>query len=83
MQKFHLSILQHVPMELVMYVGNDFIASLPVISTLITKPGYISSLKRDLLKANGDVLLYAMEEPQFWIVDFSDPLVLLNTKKTA
>ena len=67
-------------MELVMYVGNDFIASLPVAPALITKPGYISSLKRDLLKANADVLLYAMEEPQFWVVNFSDPLAILGTR---
>ena len=70
-------------MELVMYVGNDFIASLPVAPALITKPGYISSLKRDLLKANGEVLLYAMEEPQFWVVDFSDPVLILNSVKAG
>ena len=58
-------------MELVMYFGNDFIASLPLDSQLISKPGYISALKRNLLKENEEVLRYADSEPEFLILNFA------------
>lgn len=58
-------------MELVMYFGNDFIASHPLDSELISKPGYISALKRNLLKQNEEVLRYADNEPDFFILNFA------------
>lgn len=60
-----------IPMELVMYFGNDFIASHPLDSELISKPGYISALKRNLLKENEEVLRYADNEPDFLILNFA------------
>jgi hypothetical protein len=59
------------PMELVMYFGDDFIASQPLDSELISKPGYISALKRSLLKENEEVLRYADNEPDFLILNFA------------
>ena len=60
----------HNPMELVMYFGNDCIAALPLNPELISKPGYVSSLKRRLLVENEDVLRYADNEPDFLILNF-------------
>lgn len=59
------------PMELVMYMGNDFVASASVDREFISKPGYISSLKRELLKENEESLRYADNEPEFLVVNFS------------
>ena len=58
-------------MELVMYFGNDCIASHPIDSELISKPGYISAVKRNLLKENEEILRYADNEPDFLILNFS------------
>lgn len=54
-----------------MYMGNDFIASALVERENISKPGYISKLKRDLLKENEESLRYADNEPEFLIVNFA------------
>lgn len=63
--------LPFLPMELVMYFGNDCIASHPLDSEMISKPGYISALKRRLLKENEEVLRYADNEPDFLILNFA------------
>lgn len=58
-------------MELVMYFGNDCIAARPLNPELISKPGYISTVKRQLLKENETVLRYADNEPDFLILNFA------------
>ncbi|HEY0041924.1 MAG TPA: hypothetical protein VGB71_14735 [Flavisolibacter sp.] len=58
-------------MELVMYFGDDCIGSRPLNPQLISKPGYISVVKRALLKENEDVLRYADQEPEFLILNFA------------
>jgi hypothetical protein len=60
-----------IPMELVMYFGNDCIAALPLNPELISKPGYISTVKRQLLKDNESILRYADNEPDFLILNFA------------
>jgi hypothetical protein len=58
-------------MELVVYLGNDCIASAPVDRDLLSKPGYISGVKRGLLKDSEEWLRYADQEPEFLFVNFS------------
>jgi len=58
-------------MELVMYFGNDCIAASPLDVELLSKPGYISTIKRRLLKENEEVLRYADNEPDFLILNFA------------
>lgn len=58
-------------MELVMYFGNDCIAALPLKPELISKPGYISTVKRQLLKENESILRYSDNEPDFLILNFA------------
>jgi hypothetical protein len=58
-------------MQLVMYIGNDFIASLPVNADKITSPGYVGELKRELIEGNHETLAYTSCEPEFWVVNFS------------
>jgi hypothetical protein len=61
-------------MQLVMYVGNDFIAAASVNAEKITLPGYVGMLKRELLKNNKEIVQHAILEPEFWIINFSHTL---------
>lgn len=56
------------PMQLVMYLGNDFIAAINVNSQQITVPGYMGKLKRQLLEENSQVLEETFEEPEFLLL---------------
>jgi hypothetical protein len=58
-------------MKLVMYLGNDFIAAVPLNTQKITQPGYVGTLKRELLQKNADFLLHASQEPDFLVVRFT------------
>jgi len=73
-------------MELVMYFGNDCIAALPLKPELISKPGYISAVKRQLLKENESILRYSDNEPDFLILNFAfseTPASKLRRSKNA
>ena len=59
-------------MQLVMYVGNDFIASVPVNAQKITLPGYVGKLKRGLMNENSEALIYASLRPEFLVVNYSN-----------
>ncbi|RYZ27766.1 MAG: hypothetical protein EOO10_11720 [Chitinophagaceae bacterium] len=56
------------PMKLVMYLGDDFIAAVPMDTQKVSQPGYLGSLKRELLQKNADVLLHASQEPDFLVL---------------
>ena len=58
-------------MELAMYLGNDFIASISLNNGQVSEPDYVKDLKRKLLDENGNVLQYTSNQPEFWIVNFS------------
>jgi hypothetical protein len=61
-------------MQLVMYVGNDFIASVSMKTENISQPGYVGQLKRELIKQNSEILQGSNYEPDFLVVNFSHPL---------
>lgn len=56
-------------MQLVMYLGNDFIAAICVNSRQISEPGYMGRLKRRLLEENNHLLLCSSAEPEFLVVN--------------
>ena len=58
-------------MKLVMYLGNDFIAAVPLQQERITQPGYVGNLKRELLEQHAEVMVHASQEPDFLVVRFS------------
>lgn len=58
-------------MQLVMFLGNDFIASIAVDSHLLSAPGYLGQLKRQLLTDHTEILQYTPHKPEFLIVDIS------------
>jgi hypothetical protein len=61
-------------MELVMYLGFEQIDSIPLDSEKITKPGYLGSLKRELMQKHTEQLAFLCTEPEFLIVRPGDML---------
>ena len=57
------------PMELMMYVGNDHIDSIPLNKTKIPVPGYLGHLKRHLKEKHSGLLEETGVSPEFLIVD--------------
>ena len=53
------------PMELVMYAGNDFIASVSLNPQKISWPGYVGHCKRRLIYNNSNLLQSITDELQF------------------
>jgi hypothetical protein len=58
-------------MQLVMYLGNEFIASVPINDQELKLPGYLGKLKRQLMAENVLVLQQSTEKAEFLVVDFS------------
>jgi hypothetical protein len=58
-------------MQLVMYLGNDFIASVCLNDHQITQPGYMGKLKRRLMEENSQLLQDMTQEPEFLVTDLS------------
>jgi hypothetical protein len=75
-------VITNKPMELMMYVGNDHIDSIPINKTKIPVPGYLGHLKRYLKEKHSCLLQETGSSPEFLIVDIetgnkersSDPL---------
>ncbi|GAA4727800.1 hypothetical protein [Flavisolibacter ginsenosidimutans] len=55
-------------MELVMYVGFDMIDTIRLNTEKITEPGYVGSLKRELMQKHASQMQYLSVEPEFLIV---------------
>ena len=59
-------------MELMMYVGNDHIDSIPLNKTKIQVPGYLGHLKRHLKEKHSYLLQQSGSSAEFLVVDI-DP----------
>jgi hypothetical protein len=57
------------PMELMMYVGNDLIESVPLNKNQIAIPGYLGNLKRHLKDKYASLLVETESAPEFLIID--------------
>jgi hypothetical protein len=62
-------VLTNKPMELMMYVGNDHIDSIPLNKTKIQVPGYLGHLKRHLKEKHSGLLQETGSSPEFLVVD--------------
>jgi hypothetical protein len=62
-------ILILLPMQLMMYIGNDLIESVPLEVERISRPGYLGSFKRWMKDKHGELILQFQEPPQFLVVD--------------
>lgn len=55
-------------MELAMYIGFDMIDTVKLNTEKITEPGYLGSLKRELMQKHASELAFLSAEPEFLIV---------------
>jgi hypothetical protein len=58
-------------MQLVMYLGNEFIASVPINDQELKLPGYLGKLKRRLMAENTLLLQQSTEKAEFLVVHLS------------
>ena len=65
-------------MQLVMYIGNDLIASTAIIKQNISQPGYVSGLKRRMMKEHSEILEFTTNEPEFLLINVSNPFPKMN-----
>jgi hypothetical protein len=56
-------------MQLMMYLGNDLIDSIPVELRLLSQPGYLGKFKRVLKNKHAEMIRESSEQPEFLVVD--------------
>lgn len=56
-------------MQLMMYLGNDLIDSIPVNFHQLSEPGYLGKFKRVLKHKHQELILQSSEQPEFLVVD--------------
>ena len=56
-------------MQLMMYLGNDLIAAVPLTQDQISQPGYLGKFKRLLKSRYAELLEQSQEPPEFYVVD--------------
>lgn len=56
-------------MNLMMFLGNDLIESVPLEDERIPKPGYVGSLKRRLKMKYSELIQQNPEPPEFLVID--------------
>jgi len=56
-------------MELMMYLGNDLIESIPLDDTRISRPGYLGHFKRKLKKKYYELIKQVPFAPEFFVIN--------------
>ena len=59
------------PMELLMYIGNDLIESMPVNFTRLSEPGYLGRFKRILKQKHWELIQQSGREPEYLVVNMA------------
>jgi hypothetical protein len=57
-----------VPMQLMMYIGNDLIEAIPLDRDKIPKPGYLGAIKRNLKLKYSDLVKQYTDPPEFLVI---------------
>lgn len=68
------------PMQLMMYLGNDLIDSIPVNMYDLSKPGYLGRFKRQLKQRHIDLIQEANEQPEFLVINMNPANALIVEK---
>jgi hypothetical protein len=58
-------------MQLLMYIGNDLIESIPLDDDRISKPGYVGSIKRCLKIKYDELIQQYAERPEFLVANLA------------
>jgi hypothetical protein len=56
-------------MQLMMYIGNDLIESVPLDKEKVPVPGYLGNIKRHLKEKYQDMIAESAERPEFLVID--------------
>jgi hypothetical protein len=56
-------------MQLMMFIGNDLIESVPLETARISKPGYVGNFKRILKLKHNELIQQSAEKPEFLICE--------------
>ena len=56
-------------MQLMMYLGNDLIDSVPVNMYDLSKPGYLGRFKRQLKQRHIELIQEANQQPEFLVIN--------------
>lgn len=56
-------------MQLMMYLGNDLIDSIPININQLSQPGYLGKFKRVLKDKYAHLILESSLQPEFLVVD--------------
>jgi hypothetical protein len=67
-------------MQLMMYLGNDLIDSVPVNMYDLSKPGYLGKFKRQLKQRHLELIQEANEQPEFLVININPEKSLLVDK---
>ena len=59
-------------MNLMMYLGNDLIESVPVEQGMLSKPGFLGKYKRALKEKYKDLLSSVPDAPEFFVINFTE-----------
>lgn len=59
------------PMQLMMYIGNDMIESVPLSEEHISQPGYLGKFKRMLKDKYAELIRESKTPPEFLVVDIT------------
>jgi hypothetical protein len=57
------------PMELMMYLGNDLIESVPIRLDQLSQPGYLGKYKRVLKEKHAQLISESCTGPEFLVID--------------
>jgi hypothetical protein len=68
-QKWYCFVSYPIPMQLMMYIGNDLIESIPLDDDRISKPGYVGSIKRCLKIKYDELIQQYAERPEFLVIN--------------
>jgi hypothetical protein len=61
------------PMELMMYLGNDLIESIPIHFDQLSQPGYLGKFKRVLKEKHAELIQQSASHPEFLVINPTPP----------
>lgn len=68
-------------MQLMMYIGNDLIESVPLNNEKISQPGYLGKFKRMLKEKYAELIRKSAQHPEFLVSDIGTDKT--NTQQAA
>jgi hypothetical protein len=57
-----------IPMQLMMYIGNDLIEAVPLDKEKVPVPGYLGNIKRHLKEKYETLIAESSERPEFLVI---------------